>query len=127
VMRSIGMLPAGKKPQNKNPVIARSTRWVRAPSSGIVTAHVKLGSNVNVDQRLALISDPLGEFEEEVAAPFDGIIIGRSNIPLAHEGDALFNVADFSGAAGADNVVEEFAAMHNPALRRFVEDDLKGT
>ncbi|MFT5140356.1 MAG: putative deacylase [Lysobacterales bacterium] len=127
VMRSIGMLPEGKRTGNKTPVIARSTRWVRAPASGIVTGQMKLGSNVNEGQRLALISDPLGEFEEAVVAPSDGIIIGRSNLPLTHEGDALFNVADFIGAAGADNVVEEFAAMHDPALRRFVEEDLKGT
>ena len=45
-------------------------------------------------------------------APFDGIIIGQSKLPLAHEGDALFNVAAFKSVARAENRVEEFAAVH---------------
>ena len=112
VMRSIGMLPA--KPAAKRivkPVLARSTSWVRAPASGIFNSNVQLGSSVSKDQRLATISDPLGDSSDFLVAPFDGIIIGRSNLPLAHEGDALFNVADFKSVAKAEDLVEEFTAI----------------
>ncbi len=78
-------------------------------------------------QALALISDPLGDREESMTAPFDGIVIGRSRLPLAHEGDALFHLAAFGNAARAESAVEEFAAMHDPALRRTVENKLRGT
>jgi predicted deacylase len=85
---------------------------VRAPESGIVSRKVKLGARVVEGQRLASISDPLGEGEEGVIAPFDGIVIGRSTLPLAHEGDALFHIGAFQSVARAENKVEEFHARH---------------
>lgn len=128
VMRELGMLPALKKPHaGREPVIARATRWVRAPSSGIVTAASALGSRVSEGDRLAVICDPLGETEEAVLAPFDGIVIGSTRKPLAHEGDALFNLADFRSVGRAENAVEEFAAIHDPALERSVEPNLLET
>lgn len=112
VMRHIGMLPASKTTKSITPVIATSTSWVRAPSSGIVGGKVRLGSSVTLGQRLAVISDPLGTEEEEVTAPFDGIVIGRSNLPLAHEGDALFNLGAFKNVSLAENRVETFSVEH---------------
>ena len=101
--------------------------WVRAPSSGIVTGSVGLGNRVKEGDRLALISDPLGDREEAVRAPFDGIVIGCSRLPLAHEGDALFHVAAFRSVGRAEDAVEEFATIHDPALRRTVESNLLET
>lgn len=108
VMRNIGMLPRRTRSRRVTPVLARNTRWVRAPDSGIVNSRVKLGSRVTEGQCLATISDPVGETEEAVYADFDGIVIGLSKLPLAHEGDALFNIAAFSSLAKAENLVEEF-------------------
>lgn len=114
VMRTIGMLPARRHPTKQmSPVLARSTSWARAPASGIVTTRVKLGSSVSKGQVLAKISDPLGDAEEKLISPFDGIVIGRSNLPLAHEGDALFNVAAFKSVSKAEDKVEEFTANHD--------------
>lgn len=114
VMRSVGMLPA-KRPARKqvNPLLARSTSWVRAPASGIFNTDVKLGSSVSKGQRLASINDPLGDSSDVLSAPFDGIVIGRSNLPLAHEGDALFNIAEFTSVSKAEGLVEEFTAIHD--------------
>ena len=110
-MRHIGLLPASKRSRPVSPVVADSTSWVRAPDSGIVTRKVELGSRVTAGQALAVIGDPVGDEEVRVKAPFDGIIIGRSNLPLAHEGDALFNVAAFKSVSRAEDRVEEFAAV----------------
>ena len=127
VMRSIGMLPAAsRRPANRS-VIARSTRWVRAPVSGIVTEKAGLGQRVDAGERLAVLSDPLGEHVEEIQAPFAGIVVARSNLPLAHEGDALFHLAEFGSVGRAEDAVEEFTATHDPALRRTVEPDLLET
>ena len=113
VMRHIGMLPPSKTKKQITPVIAKSTSWVRAPSSGIVGGKVGLGSSVAKGQKLAAVSDPLGDDEQEVAAPFDGIVIGRSNLPLAHEGDALVNLAAFKDVSVAENRVETFSVVHD--------------
>jgi predicted deacylase len=113
VMRHIGMLPPRKGSKQISPVIAKSTSWIRAPSSGIVGGKVPLGSSVVKDQALAVISDPLGDEEQAVAAPFDGIVIGRTNLPLAHEGDALFNLAAFKDVSVAEDRVETFSVVHD--------------
>jgi len=131
VMRKLEMLPAGGGKRDSKrvgqPVVARSTSWVRAPSSGIVAGATGLGARVEENEPLAVISDPLGDREETVRAPFAGIVIGCSRLPLAHEGDALFHLAAFRSVVRAENAVEEFATIHDPALRRTVESNLLET
>ena len=112
VLRHLGMLPETKQPGAVSPVVASSTSWVRAPASGIVSRNVELGARVVAGQRLARIGDPLAEDDEDVVAPFDGIVIGRSTLPLAHEGDALFNIAAFESISRAETKLEQFAASH---------------
>jgi len=113
VMRHIGMLPALKNPKKATPVVAKSTSWVRAPDSGMVSPKVKLGNSVQKGQKIAVITNPVGDVEEAVVAPFDGIVIGQSNLPLAHEGDALFNLGAFKSVPRVENLVENFAAIHD--------------
>lgn len=93
-MRSIGMLPARRPPRrSREPMVFRSSRWVRAPSSGVLRTDKPVGVPVKAGEILAIVSDPLGEAETEVAMPADGVVIGRTNLPLVYEGDALFNIA----------------------------------
>jgi len=124
VMRKIEMLPPSKRKRTTVPLLAHTTKWVRAPASGIVTGKAKLGSKITEGESLASISDPLGAYEEAAVAPFDGIVIGRSNLPLAHEGDALFNVAAFKSVTIAENRVEKFVAEHDPD---HMDDDYQAT
>lgn len=127
VMRHVGMLRRRGEGPGMQPVIATSTSWVRAPASGIVTAKAALGERVKKSGRLAVITDPVGDRAEAVVSPIDGIIIGRSNLPLAHEGDALFHVAAFDSVRRAEGAVEEFASIHDRTLGRKVESDLLET
>jgi len=116
VMRTLGMLPPRNRPTaGSESLIATSTSWIRAPSSGIVRLKAKLGQRADKGQALAVISDPFGEAEEVVAATFSGIVIGRSNLPLAHEGDALIHMARFDSIALAEDTVEEFQSELRPA------------
>lgn len=115
VMHELGMLKASPvKSKRVEPIIAKSSHWVRAPISGIVRGTVTLGQRVTKGQRLAIVSDPLGDTQEFALATHTGIVIGQSKLPLAHEGDALFNVAAFERVADAEDAVEEFAASHHP-------------
>jgi predicted deacylase len=97
VMRELNMLPPSKRRQNKliEPFVARSSSWVRAPASGVIRTHVALGARIKRDAVLGIVSDPFGGGEQEITAPFSGIIIGRSIIPLVLEGEALFHIARF--------------------------------
>jgi predicted deacylase len=91
VMRELGMISIKRKPPKPSAVL-RSTSWVRAPSSGIARMVAKLGDMVSRDAVLAYVGDAGGEGEEPMHAPFDGVIIGRSNLPLVYEGEAIFHV-----------------------------------
>lgn len=110
VMRALEMLPPSSSKARKRfePVVARSSAWVRAPMSGILRAMVPLGAKVQKDSLLGVIADPFGERESVVSAPADGIVIGRTNLPLANEGDALFHVARFNKI---DQITERMEAF----------------
>ena len=93
VMQSLDMLPARKRDGGSSAsVILRSSSWVRAPSSGVVRAKHPIGTQIKTGDVLAVVSDPLGEADTDIKSPVDGVILGRTNLPLAHEGDALFHV-----------------------------------
>jgi hypothetical protein len=118
VLRELQMLPAHSKAATVvEPTYANDTSWVRAPMSGIINMHCRLGQRVKSQQVLAKISDPFGEVETDVTAPAGGIVIGRSTSPLTHEGDALFNLARFDDTREAKATVDEFqeanAVEHN--------------
>ena len=93
VMEHLGMLPTRKRgSESKAPVILRESSWVRAPASGVVRMRQPIGAEVEDGELLAVVSDPLGETESEIKSPMEGVIVGRTNLPLAHEGDALFHI-----------------------------------
>ena len=93
VMQSLGMLPVRKRDSGpRAPLIVPYSVWVRAPSSGVVRARQPIGARIEAGRTLAVLSDPLGEAETEIKSPMDGVIVGRTNLPLAHEGDALYHV-----------------------------------
>ncbi len=123
VMRYLRMLPASKSARTKQePYIARSSGWERAPESGIIRTIVPLGAHVSKGDLLGVISDPSSLFdptEYELRAQFSGIVIGKSNIPLVNEGDALFHIARFEDVGEAAALVEAFQSgtenITNPA------------
>ena len=41
------------------------------------------------------MADPFGEREIQVFAPYSGIVIGKTNLPLVNEGEALYHIARF--------------------------------
>lgn len=111
VMRELGMLPASKRSRpGREPMKARASSWVRAGRSGIHRATVALGARVKKDQVIGIIADPIGAKELEVRANCAGIIIGRTNLPLVNEGEALFHIARFHSPSAAESAVEAFQA-----------------
>jgi len=117
VMRALDMLPAvRKKKEQFKPVIARSSSWVRSSESGILRAMVALGTQVEKDTLLGVVADPFGEREVEIRSPCNGIVVGRNNLPLVHEGEALFHLARFQKIDAALSSVEEFHESYEPEV-----------
>ncbi|OSM04259.1 succinylglutamate desuccinylase/aspartoacylase family protein [Magnetofaba australis] len=107
VMRHLGMLPQQKSaPKRTPPLVSHKSIWVRAPSAGLLRAYRTRGEVIEAGQLLGIISDPLGDSEWEVISPQAGIIIGRSELPVINQGDALFHVAEIARPVAAEGAVE---------------------
>lgn len=102
VMRHLEMLPPERSPAKPRPVVVSSeTHWARAPRGGIITPLVALGKAVTPDTPLAFIADPFGAEESKVYPREEGIVIGRTNLAIADEGDGLFHIARTSNVDAA--------------------------
>ncbi|WP_340819340.1 succinylglutamate desuccinylase/aspartoacylase family protein [Methanolobus sp. WCC4] len=108
VMSHLGMRPKSSKKKNYKTVVSADTQWIRAPESGILRTIVPLGTSVGKGDLLAYINDPLGEIETEVTSTMFGIVIGKTNLPLAHEGDAIFHIARYPEVEEISSYIETY-------------------
>jgi predicted deacylase len=100
VMRSLDMLPKVKRKEPRvMPVVSQGTTWIRAAESGILWSRLRLGARVSKGDVIGRIAAPLMNTEHVVEAPADGILIGRTHLPLVYEGEALFHIARFHRVA----------------------------
>jgi predicted deacylase len=98
VMAGLGMLPAAARTGNgREPIVARSSTWLRAPIGGMLRTEIPLGVHVERGQRLGVVGDPYGVKESEVVAKTAGLVIGRTRLPVVNAGDALFHLVDTVG------------------------------
>lgn len=109
VLRANEMLPKAAKKVKKTPIITKNSKWIRAIESGMLRTIKALGETVKQDEIIAYIDEPLGDEIFQILAPFDGIIIGKTEIPLIQEGDAVFHIAEFKNLEVADNKIEYFS------------------
>lgn len=97
VLQHLGMARKSLSKKKKTaPFIANGSQWVRANASGIVHNIVNLGDQITKEQVLAEIGSPYGEIIDTVKASRSGILIGKQNIPLVQEGEAMFHIAYFT-------------------------------
>jgi len=126
VMRKLEMLPPSRtrhliKPE---PFIARSSTWVRSPDSGLFRKVRALGSRVRRGDVLGLVDDPFSGQEFEVVATAGGIIIGCAEIPLVHEGEALFHIARFEDIKEVAGQLEAFQSeLSSDAIQNLARGD----
>lgn len=114
VMRHLGMLSKRKnKSKPYEPIIARNSGWVRACESGLVVHAKQLGDHVVRGDVLATINDPYGQELDTVKCPYGGIIIGKQNIPLVQEGEAMYHIAYFEDP---EEIVENMGLLQEELL-----------
>lgn len=116
VLRHLGMLSKVKH-RVKPAVILRSSTWVRANQSGILRTQVPMGAAVSEGDVLGVIADPFGENESNVEATVNGVVIGRANLPLVMEGEALFHIGRTKKADAVSEHLEAVQAQIDPAPR----------
>lgn len=115
ILRIMGHLGMGvklpRKPGAKS-IQSRRTMWLRAPEGGIFRATKASGAFVDKDESVGYLADPFGDMDLPVLSPIAGVIIGRSNLPVVNQGDALVHVAEVERPGTASdrlNDIEEAA------------------
>ena len=113
VMTDLGMIRRGKvNTDGVTSPVSRKSTWLRAPEGGVLRIHCKVGDTIRKNDLLGLVSDPFGERETEIRAVHGGLIIGRANLPVVNQGDALFHIATLSKkvepGSTAEAIEEEF-------------------
>jgi len=121
VMQALEMIGRKGVPKVRHePVTAQESRWFRAPVGGVFRGYVAVGAAVTPGTVLGTVSDPFGEVETEIAAEDRGIVIGRTNMPVVYEGDALFHIAATRSAERAARGVN----AHMEAAPLYDEDEI---
>lgn len=96
LMKHLNMIDWAPDPKEENKVIW-STSWIRSRNAGLFQSNVRCGQLIHKGEWIGTITDPFGEFKEQIKAPENGYVIGLNNIPVINTGDALMHI-------GVDNM-----------------------
>ena len=91
LMHFLKMIDSSPKPLAENKVIWSSS-WVRARTGGLFQPSIQCGDLVHKNQSVGSMTDPFGEFKEEIKTPTTGYVVGLNNIPVVNAGDALMHI-----------------------------------
>lgn len=91
LMKHLNMIDWAPEPKEGNRIIWSSS-WIRAKSAGLFQSMVKSGQLVHKGEWIGTITDPFGEFKEQVIAKETGYVLGLNNIPVVNAGDALMHI-----------------------------------
>jgi predicted deacylase len=111
VMRRMDMISSKGVPKLRATSIrASSSSWVRAPVGGLFRSYRDIGEQVGTGEVLGAVSDPFGEKEWELLAEEPGLLIGRTNLPIVNEGDAVYHLARISETQDAESTIDSMAS-----------------
>jgi uncharacterized protein len=91
LMHHLHMIDSSPKPSTENKIVWSSS-WVRARTGGLFQPSIRGGDLVHKNQVVGMMTDPFGEFNEEIKSPVTGYIVGLNNIPVVNAGDALMHI-----------------------------------
>lgn len=77
----------------KKSIIVKKSKWLRASHSGMFHVFIKNGEWITRKTVLGIITDPFGEFEKKIYAPFDCYVFCVNIAPIVNRGDAIFHVS----------------------------------
>ncbi len=78
--------------EQDTPYLVWQSTWVRARADGLVHLDVSLGERVSAGDRIGALYNSFGRRLAHVKAELTGVVIGRTEAPLVHRGDALVHI-----------------------------------
>ncbi|NNE86525.1 MAG: succinylglutamate desuccinylase/aspartoacylase family protein [Silicimonas sp.] len=112
VLKSLEMISGrGVAAAKTPPQFCGASKWLRAPMGGLFRSFKSDGDPVRTGDILGSVSDPFGEQEIEIEAPFGGIIVGRAVLPVINEGDAVFHLARVQSVKKAESALDDHSTQ----------------
>jgi len=91
LMKHLNMIDWAPDPAEESKIIW-NTSWLRARNAGLFQPNVRCGQLVHKGEWVGTLTDPFGEFKEQIIAVETGYVIGLNNIPVVNAGDALMHL-----------------------------------
>lgn len=91
MMKHLNMIDWAPEPTEENKIIW-NTSWVRGRTAGLFQSLVRPGQLIDKGQLIGTMTDPFGEFNEQIKSPSKGYVIGLNNNPVVNAGDALMHI-----------------------------------
>ena len=124
VFRHLGMIADGGIAAPTEPTIVSSrSSWLRAPKGGVLRVIRTSGDIVAAGEKVGLISDPFGETVTEVISHIAGVVVGRTNLPVVNQGDALLHIARLPRSADGLDALDAAAGEDADADDSYFHDD----
>ncbi len=99
VAMDLGMMPRRAHVPGPDPILCRRSAWVYTNGGGLLTVQPELVDPVEKDQVIAIRTDVRGDVQSEITAPFSGVVVGRSNQPVARTGDRVAHLGELATPA----------------------------
>lgn len=91
LMKHLKMIDWAPEAKVENKVVWNSS-WIRARTAGLFHPHVLAGDLIHKNQLVGSITDPFGEFKEQIKSQVTGYVVGLNNNPVVNAGDALMHI-----------------------------------
>ncbi len=91
LMKFLRMIDWAPEPKIESRIVW-NTSWIRARNAGIFHPQIQSGDLIHKGQVVGILTDPFGEFHEQIKSPAVGYIIGLNNNPVVNAGDALMHM-----------------------------------
>lgn len=78
--------------EGREPYMIQTSKWMRAPMSGLFRSMVTNGSYVAKGEVIGYVMEPFGKMERRVKSIMDGYVFCLNESPIVYKGDAIFHV-----------------------------------
>nr|MDP9122883.1 succinylglutamate desuccinylase/aspartoacylase family protein [Acidobacteriota bacterium] len=92
VLRALGMIPGEPFAPPLLLTVLR-THWIRSKVGGIIDIQAELGQPLRRLAPISVHTNPFGGDRSVLKTPYAGVVLGLTQIPLVHPGDAICHLA----------------------------------
>jgi hypothetical protein len=121
-LRSLKMIE-GKPIEPAFRLETKTTKWVRAAQAGFLEFHVSPGEIVEEGQALATNTDLVGDEQQVITSPRDGVVLGMTTLPSVAPGDPVCHLA-FPREGVLRKAERAVGRLDDDALHQRVREDL---